>query len=357
MDGEVGRGGFPREYRFAVARAEAPTVLAAVAVILALTQVNSVLVHGWTIGHSLRLLALLGVGIAWIVVKWVPMPDAFVPWVVAVAAIVYIAALAASATDLGQTIPLVSVIIGMLVYSPFVLSLPAALVAAVPITAAYAVAVTATDPSHATRWFIQGATALILGLLILLVRLKGINTEAALNVQLHRTATRDPLTGAFNRHGLNELTPALVAAAARRQEEVFVLFIDVDGLKAANDTVSHAFGDTVLVAVNDALGSVTRVGDVVARWGGDEFIVIGAGPVAPADEIETRMAQALAKHSDLAKWSRSVSVGAATANESTDLEELIRCADADMYARRTARRAEQADHHQPLGREPGPVND
>ena len=140
---------------------------------------------------------------------------------------------------------------------------------------------------------------------------------------------------------MQERIPDLLALAARHQQPMFAVFLDVDGLKAVNDTHGHAAGDAVLVATADAIRAALRATDLVGRWGGDEFVVLGMGQVEHADALRDRITDSvLADGVDPARWDGGVSVGIATATlAGMDVEALIRRADADMYARRGVRRA------------------
>lgn len=108
------------------------------------------------------------------------------------------------------------------------------------------------------------------------------STVAALTAETDR-ADRDLLTGLLNRSGLErwlggagDQTPDLPPTGA--------LLVDLDGFKQVNDRHGHAVGDTVLRAVADAISGAVRPGDVVCRWGGDEFVVLCPG--SDEDEME-----------------------------------------------------------------------
>ena len=135
----------------------------------------------------------------------------------------------------------------------------------------------------------------------------------------------------------------MMALASRQQVSVFAVFVDVDGLKAVNDTAGHEAGDVVLRLVAAQLDQSFRKGDLVARWGGDEFVVLGIGKRLDPDVVEARVCAALQVHPDRpAAWIPSLSAGFAMASEGDsafgDVDTLIDDADQEMYRRRGDRR-------------------
>ncbi len=94
------------------------------------------------------------------------------------------------------------------------------------------------------------------------------------NEQLRMLAMHDPLTGLPNRNSLNERLTDALTRAARSRDPVAVLFIDLDGFKRVNDEYGHAAGDEVLREVARRLPQALRATDMVARFGGDEFVVL-----------------------------------------------------------------------------------
>jgi diguanylate cyclase (GGDEF)-like protein len=92
--------------------------------------------------------------------------------------------------------------------------------------------------------------------------------------RLQAIVLTDPLSGCFNRRGLNQLAEREVARAIRQKKEMAVLAIDLDHFKRVNDEFGHLTGDEVIREVGDLLRRTAREADVVARFGGEEFTIL-----------------------------------------------------------------------------------
>jgi diguanylate cyclase (GGDEF)-like protein/PAS domain S-box-containing protein len=156
--------------------------------------------------------------------------------------------------------------------------------------------------------------------------------------QLQRSVERDGLTDALSRRTMMERLDAATAVCAAHPVALF--FIDLDGFKLLNDAAGHAAGDTLLVALSQALQQAVRAEDAVGRFGGDEFLVL-------ASVRDTAGAHALAAHlldavRDCAARSAgahavSASIGYAVApNDATQPLRMLQLADHAMYAAKRA---------------------
>ena len=95
------------------------------------------------------------------------------------------------------------------------------------------------------------------------------------NKALTAKAGTDDLTGLLRRDRLDQKAIPLYANASREQKSVFIMMIDLDWFKDINDTHGHLFGDLVLCAISKHLPTVVRPEDLIARHGGEEFVVMG----------------------------------------------------------------------------------
>jgi diguanylate cyclase (GGDEF)-like protein len=155
--------------------------------------------------------------------------------------------------------------------------------------------------------------------------------------ELAELALYDPLTRLPNRAALEERLAAAMSRCTRSDRRCAVLFVDIDGFKAYNDSYGHDFGDAVLRAVADRLLRNVRSSDTVARLGGDEFVVV-------IDDLFTREAALDAARKILHSFDErfeieersvaiSASIGVATyAGGDQPLRELLAAADREMYA-------------------------
>jgi diguanylate cyclase (GGDEF)-like protein/PAS domain S-box-containing protein len=175
----------------------------------------------------------------------------------------------------------------------------------------------------------------------LIVQIEDIGDRRAAHEELRRRAGHDDLTGLFNRHILERRLESAVEAARGGGRAGALLFCDLDGFKAVNDTYGHDTGDRALAAVAQRLADASRRGDTVARMGGDEFVVLARNITASvAAQLAERLKQAVAAPIavDQVLVHVTLSVGIAYLDQHPDAAAVLRAADADMYrTKRSAR--------------------
>jgi diguanylate cyclase len=154
--------------------------------------------------------------------------------------------------------------------------------------------------------------------------------------ELGKHALEDQLTGLANRRRVDHELPAQLAYARERRGALSVAAVDLDHFKQVNDRFGHAVGDDVLRVVARILMDNTRTTDLLARMGGEEFLVLFVGtPLAVATDICERLRQAVEAYdwSTLAQGlTLTISIGLCNAVESSDVRALLERADASLYA-------------------------
>lgn len=193
--------------------------------------------------------------------------------------------------------------------------------------------------------------------------LRDVRAQEAYEEAIRKLAYRDELTGLPNRTSLFDRLELELAHARRNRSRLALLFIDLDGFKAVNDSLGHNAGDQLLVGIARRLVECLRDGDTVARLGGDEFTVVlpGVGNV-PTAELVAEKIRASLKHPfviDDVLQPIGCSIGIALYPEhGAEPEELLRHADGRMYADKRATRETRttraAERSMPLAPTPEP---
>ncbi|GAA3917970.1 sensor domain-containing diguanylate cyclase [Actinoplanes auranticolor] len=187
----------------------------------------------------------------------------------------------------------------------------------------------------------------------IVINARDISENRAFQERLHHEATHDALTGLPNRRRMQD-----ALGTSLRDDAVAVLFVDLDGFKPVNDAHGHEAGDELLRQVAERLSACVREGDVLARVGGDEFVVLmpGVTDQADADAMSQRVRTAVERPFPVfgADITIGASVGVHLATPDDDPDQALRAADHAMYAVKHLGGGRRA-HGVPEQREPARV--
>jgi diguanylate cyclase (GGDEF)-like protein len=167
--------------------------------------------------------------------------------------------------------------------------------------------------------------------------------NADLHARVAESALRDPLTGLLNRRFFDEAVETAMANARRAVTPLSLIVLDLDRFSAVNNEYGHTVGDAVLHRVGRAIKSSVRDGDVVVRYGGEEFVVIapgtdGDGAVVAAERIREAVAASSLDPVDGRLVPLTISAGVACLVDETDGRGLFRAADSALLAAKRAGR-------------------
>ena len=152
---------------------------------------------------------------------------------------------------------------------------------------------------------------------------------------LYRTTIVDELTGLYNRRGLYTLGNQQIELAKRHSDDIFIFFLDLDGMKAINDTLGHDYGDKALVDTSKIMHKSFRATDILSRVGGDEFVIVAVKAQFEFIPIIIQRIKDFVKdqNSSEEKFEISISIGVSKVDLDAEspLDEAIRDADKKMY--------------------------
>jgi diguanylate cyclase (GGDEF)-like protein len=150
--------------------------------------------------------------------------------------------------------------------------------------------------------------------------------------ELEQASCNDALTGLLNRRGLGERAEGLFRSLASRPASLAVLFADLDGFKAVNDVHGHDAGDRLLREVARAIAIAVRGSDIVARFGGDEFVVIMPDTELEQAGIVARRIQSIVANIGDNESTLSLTIGMGSApTHGNDLDTVLKSVDSAMY--------------------------
>lgn len=192
------------------------------------------------------------------------------------------------------------------------------------------------SPEFKMRFLSSMTVMAIMGAMLEHSRSKAQNSLMVLANRLHRASQTDELTGLPNRRALHETLQELGAHTERSQSDFVVLLCDIDHFKGVNDQFGHAVGDQALRHLARNLSAVIRKSDTLARWGGEEFMLVLpdtdlACGIIMAERIRTTAEQRPLMTETGVTVTITISCGLANWQECRDLDQLFSLADERLY--------------------------
>ncbi|QJW47057.1 GGDEF domain-containing protein [bacterium BFN5] len=168
-------------------------------------------------------------------------------------------------------------------------------------------------------------------------------SREVIDIKLKEAATRDYLTGIYNRMQFTQLSEALMAFMIRQQKPVTVFMIDFDYFKVINDTYGHAVGDNVLIKFSRETQAIIRTEDLFGRYGGEEFIIFSPNTSSKealimGQKIKSKIELSSANDSTIPTYTVSIGMATMIPKNLLDMDKLIDRADqALLQAKRNGR--------------------
>ena len=184
-----------------------------------------------------------------------------------------------------------------------------------------------------------------LALPLLSLEAAGALDRAELVERLDSMTRHDPLTGLLNRRGWDDTLGRELSRVGRTGRPLSVAILDLDRFKVFNDTHGHVVGDQLLKGAASAWSSVMRSSDVLARWGGEEFVVLM--PETSPEEAELVMGRMAAR----TPMDQTFSAGVVTVDHEVDPDALVAAADRAVYRAKALGR-DRVEHGDPPDRRP-----
>ena len=158
----------------------------------------------------------------------------------------------------------------------------------------------------------------------------------------------DTLTGIYNRAGFFKLSEKIIEEALKNNEALCIIFMDVDGLKAINDQYGHDAGDKLIKDMAEVLKKIKRHGEIVMRYGGDEFVLMAKGyDDSEAVKCIGKIEEEMKKINELGEnpfiLDASIGYSIARINSKDEISSMIENADQEMYKRKYVKKAKKLE--------------
>ena len=189
-----------------------------------------------------------------------------------------------------------------------------------------------------TPQYIVAVISVILGTLVMVRQYIVLNENRQLYKRMEILAARDQLTGLFNRRAFDETLKRETQRCERHDHALSLLMMDMDGFKKYNDAFGHLNGDVILKTTADIIRGSLRTIDILARYGGDEYVaILPETSLENAQRLAERISGILKK--ELADKNVGMTIGGATWQKGMTADDLIKAADQELYRLKSLRQS------------------
>jgi len=189
-----------------------------------------------------------------------------------------------------------------------------------------------------TPQYIVAVISVILGTLVMVRQYIVLNENRQLYKRMEILAARDQLTGLFNRRAFDETLKREIQRCERHDHALSLLMMDMDGFKKYNDAFGHLNGDVILKTTADIIRGSLRTIDILARYGGDEYVaILPETSLENAQRLAERISGILKK--ELADKNVGMTIGGATWQKGMTADDLIKAADQELYRLKSLRQS------------------
>lgn len=189
-----------------------------------------------------------------------------------------------------------------------------------------------SQASSRLKYFFMILSIVIVSFLIIGYFIKALNKKLqSTQNKLEDQVNHDSMTGLFNRRYLYQVAKGLIEESILNAKEMHVIMFDIDNFKNINDTHGHDIGDKVIIALSKTVLDSLRNSDIVARWGGEEFLILLPNTNKNATMMIGEKIRSSIESLHVKKIKFTISIGISCLNQDNDIDDIIKRADLALY--------------------------
>lgn len=278
-------------FRMQIARKELPLAFALVGVLLIPAGFIGEVLFGKTEGTTMLFPIFDGVVFLFlsILLSHTRMKGKNIVWIWVFSTTIIVALTVYEGIRVNEQAPLATALIVLTAFSSVCLSWKPAITGFAMMFSLLVIANMEIKPTDDVLLLSLSIAAGAVGLVLLQLRIRTLNLVYEQSEALENIADKDYLTNVLSRHGIQQLLPGFAANSMKSNQNIFVTNIDIVGLKKINENYGSSYGDRVLQVLSQVLQNMVGPGDLLARFGGDEFLIVGVGTNEDTESLKDRI--------------------------------------------------------------------